>query len=165
MAKRILIYRTRRVSFEATEFAFSPARACALMRSVGICRPPTASVHPPLMTNPKIFLSCGQFTEDEKKLGKQIAEIVELETGHKVFYAQNVSSLEGLNNNILEALKSCIGFIAVMHPRGENSAPSGIAADTGIGVDRTRDSDCGVHRQRRKAPVAGHFVQAQIDRI
>lgn len=66
---------------------------------------------------PVVFVSCGQFTAEEKRLGKQICEIVrgfEFEP----FYAETQSNLRGLHENILDRLNECAGLVAVMHPRG-----------------------------------------------
>jgi hypothetical protein len=72
-----------------------------------------------------IFISCGQFTEPEKRLGREIAELARMLTGSEVFLADEVQSLQGLDANILNALRECSVFIAVMHPRGEIVRPDG----------------------------------------
>jgi hypothetical protein len=77
--------------------------------------------------NNTIFISCGQFSDAEKKLGKQIAELVREETGLEPFFAEEVQDLNGLDANILEALHRCVGFVTVMHPRGEIIRPDGSA--------------------------------------
>lgn len=70
-----------------------------------------------------IFVSCGQFTEAEKNLGKAIVEITRSITNTETFFAEQVQDLNGLESNILEALRDCIGFITVLHPRGEILRP------------------------------------------
>jgi len=77
------------------------------------------------LPKPAIFISCGQYSPEERKLGEAITQMVKLLTGHDAFYAQYNSTLEGLDENILQALANCIGFIAVMHPRGEIDRPDG----------------------------------------
>jgi len=72
-----------------------------------------------------IFISCGQFTEAEKRLGKQISTMVTSLTGLTPFFAENVQDLNGLDANILEALRNCVAFITVLHPRGEIRRPDG----------------------------------------
>ncbi len=74
---------------------------------------------------PMIFISCGQVTEDEKKLGAQVCKLVEELTPCKGYFAENQSSLEGLTKNILEALNQCAGLIVIMHPRGTVTFPTG----------------------------------------
>src|SRR5208337_4442257 len=75
--------------------------------------------------NKTIFISCGQFTDAEKRLGKQIAEMVKKMTGLEPFFAEEVQDLNGLDTNILNALHHCVAFITVMHPRGEIKRPGG----------------------------------------
>jgi hypothetical protein len=72
-----------------------------------------------------IFISCGQFTEAEKRLGKQISIMVKGLTGLTPFFAENVQDLNGLDANILEALRNCVAFITVLHPRGQIKRPDG----------------------------------------
>ncbi len=70
-----------------------------------------------------IFISCGQFTDAEKRLGKQIADMVRAITALEPFFAEEVQDLNGLDANILRALHDCVAFITVMHPRGEINRP------------------------------------------
>lgn len=72
-----------------------------------------------------VFVSCGQFTDAEKRLGSQISEMVKKTTELEVFFAEEVQDLNGLESNILDALRDCVGFITVMHPRGEIHRPGG----------------------------------------
>jgi hypothetical protein len=70
-----------------------------------------------------IFISCGQFTEAEKRLGKEIAVMVKKLTGLEPFFAEEVQDLNGLDSNILNALRDCGAFITVLHPRGVITRP------------------------------------------
>ena len=72
-----------------------------------------------------IFISCGQYTDAEKRLGKQIAEMVRTLTDLEPFFAEEVQDLNGLDTNILGALRDCVAFITVLHPRGEIKRPGG----------------------------------------
>jgi hypothetical protein len=73
---------------------------------------------------PLVFISCGQYLESERELGRQLAALVtELLPGVTGYFAQNESSLQGLSQNVLSALDRCVGFVAVMHPRGMVSIP------------------------------------------
>jgi hypothetical protein len=65
-----------------------------------------------------IFVSCGQQTAKEKNLGNAIKDLIESTTDFEAYFADSVSSLEGLTKNIFDALKKCAGFIVVLHPRG-----------------------------------------------
>jgi hypothetical protein len=71
-----------------------------------------------------VFISCGQYTEEEKQLGIRISEMVKL-AGFDPFFAQEVHDLNSLDENILQALKNCVGFVTVLHPRGEIKTPDG----------------------------------------
>jgi hypothetical protein len=73
----------------------------------------------------KIFVSCGQYTAAEKSLGKGIVKMVKEVTGYEAFFAEDVSDLNGLDSNILGALRDSSGFITVLHPRGEIRRPDG----------------------------------------
>jgi hypothetical protein len=77
------------------------------------------------MSGPFIFVSCGQFTDAEKSLGKEIVRVVESTTALTAFFAEQVHDLNGLNDNILNALKNCAGLITVIHPRGKVVRPDG----------------------------------------
>jgi hypothetical protein len=74
---------------------------------------------------PILFISCGQVTDEEKQLGKSIVRLVADLTPFRPYFAEEVSSLDGLANSILRALEDAGGFIAVMHPRGEVTTPRG----------------------------------------
>jgi hypothetical protein len=72
-----------------------------------------------------IFVSCGQYTEAEKSLGRAIREVVKAVTGLDAFFAEDVQDLNGLESNILDALHDSIAFVTVMHPRGKITRPDG----------------------------------------
>ena len=75
------------------------------------------------IANPIIFVSCGQTTKDEIALGKAIAQIIDEETPARAYFAENQASLEGVSSHILGNLESCIGFVAIMHYRGQVMPP------------------------------------------
>jgi hypothetical protein len=72
---------------------------------------------------PLIFVSCGQSTPTERQLGQAIAKLVEQKTGCTAYFAENQTSLEGVTENILRRLNDAVGFIAIMHPRGDVTNP------------------------------------------
>jgi hypothetical protein len=72
---------------------------------------------------PVIFVSCGQSTPSERQLGQAIAKFVEQETGCTAYFAENQTTLEGVTENILKRLNDAVGFIAIMHPRGDVTNP------------------------------------------
>jgi hypothetical protein len=67
---------------------------------------------------PIIFVSCGQFTVEERHLGKQVCEIVR-GFNFEPYFAETQSNLKGLHENILTKLNECNGLVTIMHPRGE----------------------------------------------
>jgi hypothetical protein len=73
----------------------------------------------------KIFVSCGQYTEAEKSLGKAIVRMTKAITGMDAFFAEEVQDLNGLDSNILSALRDSAAFITIMHPRGKIIRPDG----------------------------------------
>ncbi len=77
------------------------------------------------MNNRSIFVSCGQFTTQEKELGKAIVKLVDSVPGMKAYFAEEVQDLNALDSNILAKLHECDGFITVMHPRGDIRRPGG----------------------------------------
>jgi hypothetical protein len=73
----------------------------------------------------KIFVSCGQYTAEEKSLGKTVVKMVKSITGKDAFFAEEVQDLNGLDSNILAALRDADGFITILHPRGTITRPNG----------------------------------------
>jgi hypothetical protein len=72
-----------------------------------------------------VFISCGQYADNEKVVGRRIAELVEEFTDCGGYFAENQQSLDGLSNNILHALNQAAGIVVVMHKRGLVETPSG----------------------------------------
>jgi hypothetical protein len=66
-----------------------------------------------------VFISCGQFTEEEKHLGSEVCELVAQLTPFVGYFAQNQTSLEALSENILTRLYNSAGLIVIMHHRGK----------------------------------------------
>lgn len=77
-------------------------------------------------TDPIVFVSCGQYTDEEKALGRTLVDLInEKLSPCKGYFADNQSSLDGLSRNILGALNRCVGLVAVMHNRGTVTTLSG----------------------------------------
>ena len=72
---------------------------------------------------PIIFISCGQCTPQEIKLGEDLEAAVNGLPECKGYFAQNQGSLEAVSRHILGALDRAVAFVAVLHPRGEVLAP------------------------------------------
>jgi len=71
---------------------------------------------PPARTR-TVFISCGQSSELERELGRNIATRVSQITPFIGYFAQNQQSLDGLTSDIFNAIHNSAGFIAVMHRR------------------------------------------------
>jgi len=75
---------------------------------------------------PIVFVCCGQQTENEINLAKNICKKVEELTPFEPYFAEIQSTLEGLTANILDALNKSVGFIAVMNHRGTVNPPGNL---------------------------------------
>jgi len=68
---------------------------------------------------PLVFISCGQYAESERELGRAVYGLLEqLRPDVEPYFAENQSTPEGLSQNILKALTRSAGFICIMHRRG-----------------------------------------------
>jgi hypothetical protein len=70
------------------------------------------------MADKLIFVSCGQQTEDEKRLGTSVRQVIDSKSGFKAYFAEYVQSLDGLSKNIFDGLRRCSGLISFLHERG-----------------------------------------------
>ena len=66
-----------------------------------------------------VFISCGQFTDDERDLGKRACDLVRELTPFDGYFAQNQITLKALSENILTRLYESVGLIVIMHHRGK----------------------------------------------
>jgi hypothetical protein len=73
--------------------------------------------------DPIVFISCGQCTPAEIKLGQDLEAAVNGLSDCKGYFAQNQGSLEAISQHILGALDRAVGLVAVLHPRGEVLTP------------------------------------------
>jgi len=72
----------------------------------------------------RVFISCGQRTEDEMRVGRELHRVL-TEGGHAPFFAGRVHSFDELATHIFAGLARCEAYLAVMHPRGEVHYPGG----------------------------------------
>jgi len=72
-----------------------------------------------------IFVSCGQVSAGEKKLGQQVCQLVRELTPHRPYFAENQNSLDAFTKNILGSLDDAVALVAIMHPRGTVKFPDG----------------------------------------
>ena len=78
------------------------------------------------MNKPLVFISCGQYAAEERRLGADICALVkELRPDMEPYFADNQSSADGLSTHILNALSRSAGFVCVMHRRGNITLPDG----------------------------------------
>jgi len=73
------------------------------------------------MSKPHIFVSCGQRTEEEKRLSEAICQTIQDHGVFDCFFAESQHNLNGLHENIFDALAKSDGFITVIHRRGNVS--------------------------------------------
>jgi hypothetical protein len=117
------------------------------------------------MNRPFIFVSCGQYTEAEKLLGKKIADLVRSITGHEPFFAEEVHDLNGLDANILEALRDCVAFITVLHPRGQINRPDGsILTRASVWIEQEIAIASYIHRVEQRELQIIAFQHRTVDR-
>jgi hypothetical protein len=86
-----------------------------------------------------IFVSCGQLTDSELVLGSAIKQAIDNTSGFVAYFAQEVQNLEGLGNNVLDALRTCSGAVIVLTDRGP-----AVGLD---GVERGRRSSVWVNQE------------------
>jgi len=65
-----------------------------------------------------VFISCGQYTDEERVLGELARKLVDQLTPFEGYFAQNQVSLKTLSENVLTRLYDSVGLIAIMHHRG-----------------------------------------------
>lgn len=73
---------------------------------------------PSSVAKPLIFISCGQYSEEEIALGKAVERLIKESTLYDAYFAEVQNTLEGLTDNILSSLHRCAGFVAIAHHRG-----------------------------------------------
>ncbi len=54
-----------------------------------------------------------------------MVKVIKSITGFDAFFAEQVQDLNGLDSNILGALRDCVAFVTVLHPRGKIIRPDG----------------------------------------
>jgi len=75
-------------------------------------------------TKPTVFVSCGQYTEEELGLGRGVCALIEELTPFQPYFADQQRDVMGLTHNIFHSLHRCQGFVAIMHHRGVVETPS-----------------------------------------
>jgi len=85
---------------------------------------------------PIVFISCGQFTQEERKLGESAAEMVRKLTPFDAYFAQTQNTVEAFTQNILGRLNRCVGFIAILHDRGQVKTPAGEVTRASVWIEQ-----------------------------
>ena len=70
----------------------------------------------------RVFISCGQQSQEEIDLGQEIVDAVNRVPGLEAYFAENQQSLEGVTHNIFQAIYTSSGLIAVIHRRDQISS-------------------------------------------
>lgn len=83
-----------------------------------------------------VFISCGQYSESEKSLGKKIRDLLKEGTDLEAYFAENQSSLQGLSTHIMGALNRAVGFIGVLHHRGVVETPTGRITRASVWIEQ-----------------------------
>ena len=65
-----------------------------------------------------IFISCGQQTPEERKLGTAVKQFIDSTPGYEAYFAEYVQSLDALARNVFDGLYKCSGLISFLHERG-----------------------------------------------
>ena len=117
------------------------------------------------MSKQSVFISCGQFTLAEKRLGRQIADVVKSLTDLEPFFAEDVQDLNGLDVNILGALRNCVGFITVLHPRGTITRPDGsVQTRASVWIEQEIAVATYIQRVEKRSLLIIAFKHAAVDR-
>ena len=77
----------------------------------------------------------GNLPNLRKSLGKAMVKVIKSITGRDAFFAEEVQDLNGLDSNILAALRDCSGFITVLHPRGTIVRPDRLDSHPRVRLD------------------------------
>lgn len=83
-----------------------------------------------------VFISCGQFTEEERTLGVAVVSLVKELTPFEPYFAEEQSSFEGLTQHVFNALNRCVGFVGIMHHRGIVSTPNGSRVRASVWIEQ-----------------------------
>lgn len=119
------------------------------------------------MHKPTVFVSCGQRTDEEKQLGSQICTLIERITFFRPFFADMQNNLNGLHDNIMQALTDAIGFIAVMHPRGDVLIPDSetkLLTRASVWVEQEIAIAAYIDRQRKRRLMTAVYHHKSVGR-
>lgn len=78
------------------------------------------------MSRRLIFVSCGQRSPEERRVGQQVKSLIEATDGFEAYFADNVHDLGGLGEHIFDALRRCTGAVVFLQPRGTVTGDDGV---------------------------------------
>jgi hypothetical protein len=107
-------------------------------------------------------VSCGQFTDDEKALGRAVCELIERETPYLAYFAEQQSTFDGLINNIFAALGRSSALVAIMHQRGDIDTPVGRITRGSVWVEQEIAIGAFVHHVLKRPLQVGLYVKRGI---
>ncbi len=111
-----------------------------------------------------VFISCGQYTQHEIDLGKAVEQLIRDRTPYDPYFAEQQNTLEGLCANILSSLSRCVGFVGIMHHRGQVDTPDGRITRASVWVEQELAIAAFIqHVLHRKIEVA-LYIQRGIQR-
>ena len=106
---------------------------------------------------PLVFVSCGQYTDEEKAIGSRVCEIIRLHTPYEPYFAEAQRSFEGLSNSILAALEHMSGMVVIMHKRGEVKTPLGTHHRGSVWVEQEISIAAALQHSGRQIEVAAYI--------
>jgi hypothetical protein len=83
-----------------------------------------------------VFISCGQYSEEERSLGKRVAELIRECTPFDGYFAENQTTLATLTENVLRQLYESVGIVVIMHHRGMVETPRGKLTRASVWVEQ-----------------------------
>ena len=113
---------------------------------------------------PLVFISCGQYAQEEIELGSAMERLVREETDYDAYFAEQQNSLDGLSSNILSSLGRCAAFVGVAHHRGVVTRPKDQITRASVWVEQEIAIAAFIqHALKRKLEVA-LYLQKGIHR-
>jgi hypothetical protein len=106
---------------------------------------------------PLVFVSCGQYTDEEKAIGSRVCDIIRLHTEYEPYFAEAQRSFEGLSNSILAALERMSGMVVIMHRRGEVKTPNGVHQRASVWVEQEIAIAASLRHSGRAIEVAAYI--------
>jgi hypothetical protein len=85
---------------------------------------------------PIVFISCGQYTDEERAIGWGISTLIEKYTDYVPYFAEEQHSFEGLSDSIIAGLHQMSGMVVIMHKRGQVTTPEGTIERGSVWVEQ-----------------------------